>query len=105
MSDINVSRRNMMIGAAIGGMAAQIPSVVTPANAKAEMSGVFIPVFSRYKLGNFEVTTLLAGQRTVPGDPQGTFAMNVDKEEFEEVSKTPLFTHGHGKILLHANGC
>lgn len=39
-----------------------------------------------FMLGDFEVSTLLAGTRTVE-DPQGTFGMNVSAEEFAEVSE------------------
>lgn len=41
---------------------------------------------SRFNVGAFEVTSLLAGTRTVTDDPQGTFGMNVDTETFERVS-------------------
>ncbi len=37
-------------------------------------------------IGDFQVSTLLAGTRTVDDDPQGTFGMNVSKEEFSAVS-------------------
>jgi len=39
-----------------------------------------------FMMGDFEVSTLLAGTRTVE-DPQGTFGMNVSAEEFAEVSE------------------
>ncbi|WP_375173648.1 MBL fold metallo-hydrolase [Pseudooceanicola sp.] len=39
-----------------------------------------------FMLGDLEVSTLLAGTRTVE-DPQGTFGMNVPPEEFAEVSE------------------
>jgi glyoxylase-like metal-dependent hydrolase (beta-lactamase superfamily II) len=38
-----------------------------------------------FMLGEFEVSTLLAGTRTVP-DPHTIFGMNVDADEFEAVS-------------------
>ncbi len=41
----------------------------------------------RFSLGDFEVTTLLAGTRTVEDDPQGTFGMNVDKDTFTAASE------------------
>lgn len=41
--------------------------------AAAEMMSVATTRFKGVKLGNFEVTTLLAGTRTVP-DPQSIFA-------------------------------
>ena len=87
MSDVIITRRNAMLATAAGVVAAAAPVAMNPAQAKADLTGVSIPVHARYKLGEFEVTTLLAGQRTFPGDPQGTFAMNVDKAEFEKVTK------------------
>ena len=39
-----------------------------------------------FMMGDFEVSTLLAGTRTVE-NPQGTFGMNVDAEEFQAVSE------------------
>ena len=87
MTDVIITRRNALLGTAAGVIAAAAPIGATPAKAKAEFKGVDIPVHARFKVGGFEVTTLLAGQRTAPGDPQGTFAMNVDKAEFEKVSR------------------
>ena len=56
-----------------------------PLNAAADMLGAATPLFNRFKLGGFEVTTLLAGTRTVP-EPQKIFGLNVSEEEFAEVS-------------------
>jgi glyoxylase-like metal-dependent hydrolase (beta-lactamase superfamily II) len=39
-----------------------------------------------FSLGDFEVTTLLAGSRVVDENIQGIFGMNVDAETFQEVS-------------------
>jgi glyoxylase-like metal-dependent hydrolase (beta-lactamase superfamily II) len=55
------------------------------AHAKAEMMGVGATRFNRMKLGNFEVTTLLVGTRTVE-NPQSIFGMNVSPEEFAVAS-------------------
>ena len=49
------------------------------------MMGVSPAPFNRVKLGGFEVTTLLAGTRTVP-DPQNIFGMNVDADTFAAAS-------------------
>ena len=87
MAEVIITRRNAILGTAAGVVAAAAPVATAPALAKAELKGIDIPVHARFKLGDFEVTTLLAGQRTVPGDPQGTFAMNVEKAEFEKVSQ------------------
>ena len=87
MSEVIITRRNALVGTAAGVLAAAAPVVTNVAQAKADLMGTDIPVHARFKLGDFDVTTLLAGSRAVPGDPQGTFAMNVDKAEFEKVSK------------------
>ena len=57
----------------------------TVARAGAPMMGASPAPFNRVKLGGFEVTTLLAGTRSVP-DPQNIFGMNVDAETFAEAS-------------------
>lgn len=82
MSDIKFSRRAALAGAAALPLAAGLS---TQARAAAPMMGATVPQFNRVKLGGFEVTTLLAGNRTVP-DPQTIFGMNVSPEEFAEVS-------------------
>lgn len=43
------------------------------------------PIHSDFNLGDFRVTTLLAGSRPVEG-PKGIFGLNVDDETFAEVS-------------------
>jgi len=50
------------------------------------MMGVASTRFNRVKLGDFEVTTILAGTRTVP-EPQNIFGMNVSAEAFAEASQ------------------
>jgi glyoxylase-like metal-dependent hydrolase (beta-lactamase superfamily II) len=55
------------------------------AQAAAPMMGIGSSPFNRLKLGGFEVTTLLAGTRTVP-DPQTIFGMNVSAEDFAAAS-------------------
>ena len=81
MSDntFSINRRTMMMGAAT------LPLSATGAFAAAEMMGMSATRFNRFKHGNFEVTALLAGTRTVE-DPQGIFGMNVGAEEFAEAS-------------------
>lgn len=80
ISQIKISRRQLLGGAAA------LPVVAgLPAWAEAPMLGTAIPQYARVKLGEFEVTTLLAGSRAVE-DPQGIFGMNVSADEFGEVS-------------------
>ncbi|SDI63223.1 MBL fold metallo-hydrolase [Lutimaribacter saemankumensis] len=82
MTDHKLTRRSVLASAASLPIAAAASS---PALAAAEMLGVAMPQFKRMKLGSFEVTTLLAGTRTVP-EPQSIFGMNVTPDEFAEVS-------------------
>mgnify|MGYP000390952705 CR=1 FL=1 len=52
-----------------------------PAAAAADMMGMGMAPYHRFKLGGFEVTTLLAGTRTVP-DPQTIFGLSTPPEDF-----------------------
>jgi glyoxylase-like metal-dependent hydrolase (beta-lactamase superfamily II) len=56
------------------------------ATAQAPMMGTGFAPYNRFTLGAFEVTALLAGDRTVE-NPQSIFGMNVPAEEFAEVSQ------------------
>lgn len=49
------------------------------------MQGAAMATFNRFRLGGFEVTTLLAGSRTVE-NPQEIFGLNVDAETFGAAS-------------------
>ncbi|MEP1588118.1 MAG: MBL fold metallo-hydrolase [Tateyamaria sp.] len=81
MSSPMLSRRTALLGAAALPMAA----AATSANASAPMLGLAQENFRRVKVGNFEVTTLLAGTRPVE-DPHKIFGLNVDAETFNSVS-------------------
>ena len=78
-----LSRRHALLAGAAAPLAALAP---TAASAKAEMMGAARPPFNRVTLGDFEVTTLLAGTRPVE-EPQSIFGMNVSSEEFAEFSE------------------
>lgn len=78
-----LSRRQALAAAAAAPFAAGF--LPGRARASAEMMGPSVPLHRRGRLGAFEVTTLLAGTRTVP-EPQGTFGMNVSPETFADVS-------------------
>lgn len=82
MSTVSMTRRQALMAGAALPLAAAVPS---QARSPAPMQGMAVPKFNRFMLGGFEVTTLLAGTRTVP-DPQTIFGMNVTPEEFAEVS-------------------
>ncbi len=77
-----ISRRHALIGAAAIPLAA---ATANTARAAAPLMDAGTAPFQRVKLGGFDVTTLLAGTRSVP-DPQKIFGMNVDKETFDDVS-------------------
>jgi glyoxylase-like metal-dependent hydrolase (beta-lactamase superfamily II) len=77
-----VTRRAALAGAAALPLAAGLAG---RAGAAAPVMGATVPSFSRVKLGEFDVTTLLAGTRTVP-EPQNIFGMNVSAEAFAEAS-------------------
>jgi len=76
------TRRTALAGAASLPLAAATAGAV---RAAAPMMDAGSAPYQRVKLGGFDVTTLLAGTRSVP-DPQTIFGMNVDAETFNEVS-------------------
>ncbi|MEZ5714034.1 MAG: MBL fold metallo-hydrolase [Paracoccaceae bacterium] len=78
----SITRRTALMGAAALPLAA---ATTSPAFAAAEMLGAATTRFNRFKLGAFEVTTLLAGSRTVP-EPHGIFGLNASDGDFSAVS-------------------
>lgn len=79
MTTPTLSRRQALLtGAALPFAAAAAPRM---AQAAAEMKGMSIAQFNRFKLGGFEVTALLAGTRTVD-EPNKIFGLNASAEEF-----------------------
>ncbi len=80
-NDMKLTRRAALIGAAA------VPLIATTKTAKAAapMMGTGTAPFKRVALGDYEVTTLLVGSRTVE-NPQGTFGMNVDADTFNAAS-------------------
>ncbi|WP_137110054.1 MBL fold metallo-hydrolase [Rhodobacter sp. SY28-1] len=77
-----LSRRQALFAGATMPLAATLP---LPVFAKAEMQGAGFAPFNRFKLGAYEVTTLLAGTRA--GDkPQETFGTNASPEDFAALS-------------------
>jgi glyoxylase-like metal-dependent hydrolase (beta-lactamase superfamily II) len=76
------SRRTALMGAAALPLAA---ATATTARASAPMLGIGQPEFRRVKVGNFDVTTLLAGTRPVE-NPHQIFGLNVDADTFNSVS-------------------
>jgi len=78
---VTLSRRQMLAtAAAIPAMAA-----VGPAYAAAPMQGATMNLSNTFKLGAFEVTTLLSGTQTRP-DPHTIFGLNASAEDFAAAS-------------------
>ena len=69
MSDnsLKVSRRGLLAGAAgAAAMASLSPVLIPPASAKAPMLGASRPTHYRFKLGDFEITTIYDGALAIP---------------------------------------
>lgn len=80
---INLSRRQAL--AACATLPLAVTMMPRPALARADMLGSGFAPWNRFKLGSFEVTTLLAGTRS--GDkPQETFGTNATAEDFAALS-------------------
>ncbi|MEP6065446.1 MAG: MBL fold metallo-hydrolase [Paracoccaceae bacterium] len=77
-----LNRRSALIGAATLPLAV---SAATTTRASSPMLGSTEAQFKRVVLGEFEVTTILAGS-AVREEPQTIFGMNVDAEKFAEVT-------------------
>ena len=86
MTEINLSRRGLL-GAAVALPLAGLSA--RSALAAADMKGAGFAPYNRFKLGDFEVTTLLAGTRTVP-EPQTIFGLNATPEEFTAASEAAM---------------
>lgn len=82
MTQATITRRQALAGAAALPLAT---AAAGPARASAPMLGPDFPTHARFRLGGFEVTTLLAGTRMVP-NPQEIFGLNVSEETFAEAS-------------------
>ena len=83
MKTLMLSRRHLMAAAVTLPM---MPALSSPARAAAEMMGASNPIHNRFKLGEFEVTTLLSGTRTVENVNE-IFGLNADPAEFAAASE------------------
>lgn len=114
MIDQKLTRRTMLAGTAALPMAAGLAA--KPALAAGHGDGAKMPVQNTFQLGDFQVSTLLAGTRTVE-DIQNIFGMNVSEEEFAEVSRenfipadkaqfffTPTVVRTGGEVVLFDTG-
>jgi len=82
MQDHRFTRRTAL---ALGAGAPAALALAGGARAAAPLQGVDVGRVNRLKLGDFEITTLLAATRTVP-DPHSIFGLNVDDATFAAVS-------------------
>lgn len=86
MTQSRMTRRHVLIaGAALPALAGLAGLAPTAARAAAEMKGASGALHHRFKLGGFEVTTLLAASQTVD-KPTAIFGLNAAPEEFARVS-------------------
>lgn len=79
----DLTRRTLLASGAALPLAATLPR---PAAAEAPMMGASFAQHRRFRVGGFEVTTILGGT-TPREEPQGIFGMNVSPEEFAAVSE------------------
>ena len=83
MTDFRLTRRTAFLaGASLPFVGALAPA----AHAAAGMLGAAQAPFHRFKLGDFEVTALLAGTR-VSDKPQETFGLNATPDEFKSLAE------------------
>lgn len=83
MTRLQLTRRTALLA---GATLPLIPALSAPAQAAAEMKGAAMPGFNRFKLGDFEVTTLLVGSRPME-KPQETFGLNASPEDFAALAQ------------------
>jgi len=81
MIDNKLSRRTLLAGAATLPVAATATSSLADGHASAPVTALQ----NSFEIGDFQVSTLLAGTRVVD-NIQGIFGMNVSPEEFAKVS-------------------
>lgn len=86
-NSINLSRRSALLGAAALPILAGSGVLLSPgvASAAGHSAGKSNAPYAHFKVGDFVVTTLLAGANPSQ-EPQKTFAMNVSPEEFAAAS-------------------
>ena len=79
---MKLTRRQAIAGTATLPFAATLANT---AQAQTQAPATSLPRFRDFTLGDFRVTTLLAGSRPVE-NPQGIFGMNVSEQEFADAS-------------------
>ncbi|EFL90027.1 MBL fold metallo-hydrolase [Ahrensia sp. R2A130] len=98
MTDVTITRRSALLGAA----ALPLVASALPANtaqAAAPMMGVDNTPFARFKLGEFEVTTLLAGA-AVREEPHKIFGLNVDDTTFDKAAEDAFIPNDMARFFF-----
>jgi glyoxylase-like metal-dependent hydrolase (beta-lactamase superfamily II) len=91
MTELN--RRQILAGAAIAGAATALPPLGVPsASAAARLAGAQAPGFYRYKLGDFECTSINDGARSFPMPDK--WVTNVPKDEALKASEAAYMPKG-----------
>jgi hypothetical protein len=87
-SPLSPTRRQVLAGAAIGAAAAPLIGSFSVSNAAAAapMAEIDRPTHRRFKLGEFDITTINDGAITLE-NPQAIFGTNASKEDFEAQAK------------------
>ena len=94
MTDAKLTRREAFIAAGAGAAAL---SLGTTAQAAAPMQGAHVPEIYRFKLGKFEVTTILDGAVVFPG-PHPIFGQNTTADEVQALAKKNFLPGGKMEI-------
>ncbi|PSH63903.1 MULTISPECIES: MBL fold metallo-hydrolase [Phyllobacterium] len=117
MSTFEISRRDLFLASSAMAGGLVIPQLMTTtADAAVPQSDAKTPGFKRFKLGDFEITTLLDGLR--PGDgPHPTFGANQKPEAVAELMKanflpetkmvngfTPVLVNTGSELVLFDTG-
>lgn len=89
------TRRGVLAAGASLPVAAAAPTLVSAGGHAASE----IPTNS-IQLGDFKVTTLQIGNRTISENPQGVFGMNVSKDEFEAASRSNFVSGEMGELYF-----
>ncbi len=91
-----LTRRSLFAAAGGLGAAALLPGTTAPARAAAPPAGKQAPGFYRHKVGDFEVTQITDGGRTIPM-PDG-FVRNVSKEQALAAAQAAYMPKGQVRI-------
>ena len=92
MTQIQISRRALLTGAAFAAASTIAPFAGLPAHAAAPFAGKQAPSFYRSKLGGFEITVVSDGARAIPLSP--TFVRNVNIEQVLAVAEAAYMPKG-----------